>query len=77
MALVHVYMRISENHNSLGCEQPLGLDVNQSLNAQDAFSHVHVHVYMNVHMQCVPNVRRCYMYIYMTRTKQGKDIHPE
>ena len=23
-------MRISKNHNSLGCEQPLGLDVNQS-----------------------------------------------
>ena len=29
------YMRISANHNSLGCEQPSGLDVNQSLNAQD------------------------------------------
>ena len=25
-----VYMRISKNHNSLGCEQPLGLDVNRS-----------------------------------------------
>ena len=30
-------MRISKNHNSLGCEQPLGLDVNQSPDAQDAF----------------------------------------
>ena len=30
-------MRISENHNSLGCEQPLGLDVNQSPDAQGAF----------------------------------------
>ena len=28
---------ISENHNSLGCEQPPGLDVNQSLNVQDEF----------------------------------------
>ena len=25
------------NHNSLGCEQPLGLDVNQSPDVQDAF----------------------------------------
>ena len=30
-------MRISKNHNSLGCEQPLGLDVNQSPVAPDAF----------------------------------------
>ena len=30
-------MRISKNHNSLGCEQPLGLDVKQSPDAQDAF----------------------------------------
>ena len=30
-------MRISKNHNSLGCEQPLGLDVNQLPIAQDAF----------------------------------------
>ena len=32
-------MRISENHNSLGCEQPSGLhvDVNQSLITQDVF----------------------------------------
>jgi hypothetical protein len=30
-------MRISMNHNSLGCEQPLGLDVEQSPNPQDAF----------------------------------------
>ena len=36
-ASVKVYMRIAENHNSLGCEQPPGLDVNQSLIAQDAF----------------------------------------
>ena len=35
---VHLsYMRISKNHSSLGCEQPLGLDVNQSPDAQDAF----------------------------------------
>ena len=26
-------MRISENHNSLGCKQPSGLDVKQSPNA--------------------------------------------
>ena len=26
-----------ENHNSLGCEQPSGLDVKQSPNAQDVF----------------------------------------
>ena len=32
-----VYMKISTNHNSLGCKQPLGLDVKQSPNAQDAF----------------------------------------
>ena len=30
----HNYMRISVNHNFLGCEQPAGLDVNQSLDAQ-------------------------------------------
>ena len=30
-------VHIHENHNSLGCEQPPGLDVNQSLNAQDTF----------------------------------------
>ena len=30
-------MRISETYNSLGCKQPSGLDVNQSLNAQDVF----------------------------------------
>ena len=35
--VVCMYMRIPENHNSLGCEQPPGLDVNQSLIAQDAF----------------------------------------
>ena len=29
-----LHMRISKNHNSLGCEQPLGLDVNQSPDAQ-------------------------------------------
>ena len=33
----HVCMRISKNHDSLGCEQPLGLDVNQLPAAQDAF----------------------------------------
>ena len=32
-----LYMRISTNHNSLGCESLQGLDVEQSLNAQDAF----------------------------------------
>ena len=31
------YVRVSENHNSLGYEQSPGLDVNQSLNAQDTF----------------------------------------
>ena len=30
LCLYSVVMRISKNHNSLGCEQPLGLDVNQS-----------------------------------------------
>ena len=34
---MYMYMRISKNHNSLGREQPLGLDVNQSPAAQDAF----------------------------------------
>jgi hypothetical protein len=34
---LYLQMRISTNHNSLGCEQPLGLDVEQSPNAQDAF----------------------------------------
>jgi hypothetical protein len=28
----HHSVRISMNHNSLGCEQPLGLDVEQSPN---------------------------------------------
>ena len=42
-------MRISKKHNSLGCEQPLGLDVNQSPDAQDAFRpipglNVHTHI---------------------------------
>ena len=32
-----MYVRISKNHNSLGCEQLLGLDVNQSPDVQDAF----------------------------------------
>jgi hypothetical protein len=32
-------MRISTNHNSLGCEQPLGLDVEQSPNAMDTNSY--------------------------------------
>ena len=31
------YMRISVNHNSLRCEQPTGLDVNQPPNVQDVF----------------------------------------
>jgi hypothetical protein len=30
-------MRISMNHNSLGCEQPSGLDVKQSPDAQEAW----------------------------------------
>ena len=30
-------MRLPENHNSLGCKQPPGLDVNQSPNVQDMF----------------------------------------
>ena len=34
---VDVYTCTPENHDSLGCKQPPGLDVNQSLNAQDAF----------------------------------------
>ena len=33
---VHMYEYI-ENHNSLGCKQPSGLDVKQSPNAQDVF----------------------------------------
>ena len=34
-----MYTRLSVNHNSLGCEQPPGLDVNQSLSVhwQDVF----------------------------------------
>ena len=35
-AVVQVHELI-ENHNSLGRERPLGLDVKQSSNAQDAF----------------------------------------
>ena len=30
-------MIISKNHNSLDCEQSLGLDIKQSPNAQDTF----------------------------------------
>ena len=33
----HMYMIISKNHNSLDCEQSLGLDINQSPNAQGTF----------------------------------------
>ena len=33
-----VQYRISKNHNSLGCEQPLGLDVNQSPDAQSLYA---------------------------------------
>ena len=41
-----MYMRISKNHNSLGCEQPLGLDVNQSPDAQYMYMYLYiVHVY--------------------------------
>ena len=44
----HMCTRISKNHNSLGCEQPLGLDVNQSPDVQDTFRpipglNVHTH----------------------------------
>ena len=35
LTYIYMYMRISENHNSLGCEQPPGLDANQLLIAQD------------------------------------------
>ena len=31
------HVSVSENYNSLGCEQPSGLDINQSLNAQGEF----------------------------------------
>ena len=43
-----MYMKISKNHNSLGCEQPLGLDVNQSPDVQHVHvcTHAHCHVYM-------------------------------
>ena len=34
---IQVYMIISKNHNSLDCEQSLGLDIKQSPNAQDMF----------------------------------------
>ena len=34
---MRVHTHTSVNHNSLGCEQPPGLDVNQSLIAQDVF----------------------------------------
>ena len=34
---LEIYTRISMNHNTPGCEQPSGLDVNQSPNAQDTF----------------------------------------
>ena len=33
----HVHVRVHENHNSLRCEWPLGLDVKRSTKAQDAF----------------------------------------
>ena len=33
----HTYMIISKNHNSLDCEQSLGLDIKQSPNEQDTF----------------------------------------
>ena len=50
---MYMYMRISKNHNSLGCEQPLGLDVNQSPDAQDAF-------------RPIPGLISCAgMYVYM------------
>ena len=47
------YMRISKNHNSLGCEQPLGLDVNQSPNAQDVFQPIPGLISCAMYMACV------------------------
>ena len=51
---IYIYMRISKNHNSLGCEQPLGLDVNQSPDAQDTFQPIYiVYMYMYIHEPCI------------------------
>ena len=47
-----MYIHVHENiyYNSLGCEQPPGLDVNQSLIAQDLFWPSALYVCMHVHM---------------------------
>ena len=41
---LHIYMKISTNHNSLGCKQPSDLDVKQSPNVQDTFRPKPVHI---------------------------------
>ena len=70
-------MRISKNHNSLGCEQPLRpIDVKQSPNALRThtvyiqYMYMYMHVYMYMYMYTVymyiHNVHSyIYMYMYM------------
>ena len=37
LSTVPKFMKISKNHNSLDCEQSLGIDIKQSPSVQDAF----------------------------------------
>ena len=62
---LYVYMW---NHNSLGCEQPSGLDVNQSLNVQDVFQPIPGLIC------CAGVTRSVVMYMYMQLASDLSDI---
>ena len=59
-------MRISKNHNSLGCEQPLGLDVNQFPNAQ------HVHVYTSMCLLQLTEVGTMNIFVHWINENGGE-----
>ena len=69
---MYMCMRISVNHNSLGCKQPSGLDVNQSLNVQDAFRPILGLIscmYIYIHALVTSSLHRLSHYIYNESTK--------
>ena len=62
-----MYMRISKNHNSLGCKQPLCLDVNQSPDVQDTNARPH---------QLCWGDRECGRYMSCTCNTDGWPYYP-
>ena len=74
---MNMYMRISENHNSLGCEQPSRPSCSCTCIRATLDVHVHVHVYMAVFIiqlfdwqvgasqrSCTTGTYNCTMYMY-------------